>query len=107
MTATEPSAVPAGVPHPFRVRKQSSGWTTSETFIVVQLRDGRAHRVTVNPYGTRQGAEANADDLNIAAGTAPFNEDPRPWEVRRAEAAERYFAAKAAGFPKGPTRPRS
>lgn len=86
------------VPHPFRVRTQTSGWNGVPKFIVVQLRDGRAHRVSVHPFTTRESAQASADDLNIGAGVLPFEDDPRPYDVRHAEAAQRYLAAKATGF---------
>ena len=51
--------------HPFAVRKQSSGYTFSETFIVVRNPGG--HRVTVHAHRTREGAQSEADQLNIGA----------------------------------------
>jgi hypothetical protein len=75
--------------HPFRVRKQSSSRALSETFVVVKLNGGR---VSTWPHTTREAAQTEADDLNIGAMVKPQDEDPRPYDVRRAEAAAAYRA---------------
>ncbi len=79
---------------PYRVRKQSSGYTRSDTFIVVKVTDGRTQRVTVNPHRTREGAQADADELNIGALVKDYAADPRPYAERHAEAAAAYQAAR-------------
>lgn len=76
--------------HPFRVRKQSSGRTFSETYIVVMNPGGR--RVTVHPHRTRETAQAEADRLNIAELVKDYDQDPRPYDVRLAEAEAAYRA---------------
>jgi hypothetical protein len=71
----------------YTVRKQSSGYTASETFYVYDLvKQGR-----VSVYATsRQSAQLDADTLEIGAMVREYADDPRPYEVRRAEAAERF-----------------
>lgn len=74
--------------HPYVVRKQSSGRTFSETFVVVRNPGGR--RVTTIPHVTRETAQAEADALNIGALVLDHADDPRPYAVRRAEAEAAY-----------------
>lgn len=47
-------------------------------------------RVTVHAYLIRGGAEASADSLNISDMVSPHASDPRPYDVRWAEASEAY-----------------
>ena len=77
--------------HPYQVRKQTSG-RSWDTFIVVRNPGGR--RVSTWPHSTRESAQAAADDLNIGEMVKPHSEDPRPYEVRRAEAEAAYRAEK-------------
>jgi hypothetical protein len=81
--------------HPFTVRAQSSGYTRSETFIVVRNPGGR--RVTVNPHYAREHAQADADALNIAAMVKDEADDPRPYRVRYAEAEAAYRGTMTPG----------
>jgi hypothetical protein len=81
----------AGYKPRFTVRKQSSGYTLSETYYVWKLGAGR---VSVHA-GTRECAQSDADDLNIGDLVKPHAEDPRPYAVRRAEAGAAYRAWKA------------
>lgn len=75
----------------YRVRKQTSGYTGRDSYIVVMLRQGQpASRVTVHAHSTRESAQADADDLNIGAMVTPYDEDPRPYAERRADAERRY-----------------
>jgi hypothetical protein len=76
----------------YRVRKQSSGYTFSETFIVMDSTTGG--RVSVHPFRTRESAQANADRLNIDDLVKDYSADPRPYEVRHAEAEAAYRRQK-------------
>lgn len=78
--------------HPFSVRKQSSGYTLSEKYIVVKNPGGK--RVSVHAHHTREEAVHAADTLNIAEMVKPYDQDPRPYAVRRAEAETAYRAEK-------------
>lgn len=81
--------------YPYSVRKQSSGRAFSETYVVVR----RGERVSTHPHRTRATAQAEADELNVSGAVKDHNEDPRPYEVRRAEAETAYrvhLAARAA-----------
>lgn len=81
---------------PFRVRRQSSGYASSEKFIVVMLRPGQpASRVTTWPHVTRESAQAEADRLNIGHMVKDYADDPRPYVERRAEAEAAYRAQSA------------
>ena len=74
--------------HRYSVRKQSSGYTFSETYFVYdKLRGGR---VTVHAHGTREGAQADADALNIMDMVSDYADDPRPYGERHAEASRAY-----------------
>lgn len=75
--------------HPFQVRKQASGRTASEKFVVVKRGGGR---VSTWPHAVREHAQAEADELNIGAMVKSFDEDQRPYDVRRAEAEALYRA---------------
>jgi hypothetical protein len=78
----------------YTARKQSSGRTFSETWYAYDTQ--RKTRVSVHA-STRECAQADADDLNIGDMIADYADDPRPYDVRRAEAEAAYLAAKAAG----------
>lgn len=43
-------------------------------------------RVSTWPHRTREGAQEEADQLNVAASIRPYDEDPRPYAVRAEEA---------------------
>jgi hypothetical protein len=73
----------------FSVRKQVSGWTGDEKFIVVVKKTGS--RVTVHAHLVREHAQAHADQLNIGEMVKPYAEDPRPYDVRLEEARCTYF----------------
>lgn len=73
----------------YTVRKQTSGWTGVSKFYVYDTVD--KGRVTVQAYLGRDTAQAEADQLNISDMVRPHEEDPRPYEVRRAEAEAAYF----------------
>lgn len=75
----------------YTVRKQSSGYTFSETFYVYDL--VKKGRVSVHA-GTKESAQIDADDLEISAMVADHADDPRPYAERRAEAAERFAAGE-------------
>lgn len=76
----------------YQVRKVTSGWNGRESFIVVKLGGGR---VSVHADGTRESAQAAADDLNILDMVRDHAEDPRPFTERLAEARATYHARKA------------
>lgn len=78
--------------HRFTVRKMTSGYTGVVKWYVYDL-VGKG-RVTVHAYLGRDSAQAEADGLNIIEMTVPAANDPRPFEVRHAEAAQRYYASK-------------
>lgn len=71
---------------PFVPRKQVG--RGGEKWIVAHKRKGR---VTVHPFLTRQSAQVAADDLNIAERVRPYDEDSRPYDIRRAEARREYY----------------
>ena len=79
--------MPANPMRRYTVRKQSSGRTFSETYYVFDT--VRGGRVSTEP-GTREIAQAQADELNITAMVLDYDDDPRPFEVRLAEARETY-----------------
>lgn len=80
--------------HPFRVRQMTSGRTGITKYIVVKLSGGVAHRVSVHAHISRDSAQYEADDLNIAEMVLPYDEDPRPYAIRQAEAAATYESAR-------------
>ena len=81
----------------FRVRKSVSGYSGNVSWNVHFLshHGGRAGRVNVHPYGTRESAHAAADELNIGDGVMPWTDDPRPYAIRLAESRARYIAERA------------
>jgi hypothetical protein len=60
------------------------------TYVVVRNPGGK--RVSTHPHLTLGSAQAEADELNISSLIKDFDQDPRPYEVRRAEAAAAYRA---------------
>jgi hypothetical protein len=76
----------------YRVRKQSSGYTLSETFIVIDSRTGG--RISVQPCRTRESAQHEADQLNIGDMVKDYADDPRPYAERRAAAEAAYRAMR-------------
>ena len=78
----------------YTVRKQSSGYTSSETFYVYDL--VKKGRVTVHAHQHASGAQADADDLEVSAMVRDHAEDPRPYAVRLAEARVRFAAGETA-----------
>lgn len=78
----------------YRVRKITSGYTGRESYVVVRRGAGR---VSVESYPTRQGAEAHADELNIGLIVPLYEDDPRPYAERRADAERDYMEAKSRG----------
>jgi hypothetical protein len=62
--------------HPFAVRKQTSGYTFSETFIVVRNPGG--HRVTVHAHRTREGARTRSGAPRRRPPIARRPRDDRP-----------------------------
>lgn len=79
---------------PYVVRKQSSGRTLSETYIVV--RNPGAQRVSVHGAISKVTAQHEADQLNIGTLVRDYADDPRPYAVKRAEAEQRYQEMKGA-----------
>lgn len=78
----------------FTVRKQSSGYAASVRFYVYDT-VGKG-RVTVGAHILRDAAEAEAEGLNVTELMTEAARDPRPYDVRRAEAAARYAELKKA-----------
>lgn len=77
----------------YTVRKQSSGYTSSVKFFVYDTKN--KGRVSVNASILRESAQAEADALNVSELVPDAATDPRPYEVRRAEAAARYASLKS------------
>lgn len=86
MTTTAPA-----VSTRYRVRSQTSGYNGRKTFYVYDL--VRKGRVTVHAHVTREGAQTDADGLNVSDMIRDHAEDPRPYAERRAEAAAAFQAA--------------
>ncbi len=79
----------------FTVRKQSSGYTYSVKYYVYDTVS--KGRVSVHAMLTRDAAQASADALNISDMVKPHAEDPRPYDVRHAEATAAYESARPEG----------
>lgn len=73
---------------PYKVRQQTSGYNGATSYIVVKNPGG--NRVSVHAHCTRESAQVSADELNILDMVAPFAADPRPFDVRVAEAEVKY-----------------
>jgi hypothetical protein len=79
----------------YTVRKQSSGWTLSETFYVYDL--VRKGRVSVHA-GTREAAQADADALNAEEAQHQANlVDPAWVAARDAALAAQGLAVNTSG----------
>lgn len=79
--------------HPFSVRQTKSGYTGEVKYLVVQNPGGQ--RVSVHAYHARYVAQLAADDLNIQAMVKDYDEDPRPYAERLAEARAAYRSETA------------
>lgn len=66
----------------FTVRTTTSGYNGITKYLVYN----GSKRVTVHAYGTRESAQANADELTIGAMVKDHAVDPRPYADRLAEA---------------------
>jgi hypothetical protein len=80
--------------HPFTVRKMVNGYNGVAKYHVYY----KGERCSVHADLHRDVAQAQADRLNIAEMVKPHAEDPRPYEVRYAEA-EAAYRAEQAGKP--------
>jgi len=72
----------------FTVRKTTSGYNGITKYVVYN----GPKRVTVHAYGTRESAQANADELTIGAMVKDHAEDPRPYKDKLAEARAQFRA---------------
>jgi len=80
----------------YTVRKQSSGYTSSESFFVYDLK--KKGRVTVHAYLLRQSAQADADQMNADHEQHLANlADPAWLAERDAKLAAQGLAVDAAG----------
>lgn len=73
----------------FVVRKQTSGRNGDVKFYVFSKT--RNSRITVHGHLRRESAQHEADSLNIADLILDYELDPRPYEVRLAEAEAAYY----------------
>lgn len=87
---TTDTATPA-VSTRYRVRQQKSGYNGGVTFYVYDL-VGKG-RVTVHAHSVRESAQVDADNLNVSDMVRDYDEDPRPYAVRRAEAIATFESA--------------
>lgn len=78
----------------YTVRKQSSGYTHSETYYVYDL--VKKGRVTVHAQPHRDAAQSEADRLEIGAMIRDYEDDSRPYVERLAEARARFAAGETA-----------
>jgi hypothetical protein len=81
----------------YTVRKMTSGYTGLSKYYVYDL-VGKG-RVTVHAHLMRADAQVEADSLNVSDMVKPYDEDPRPYEVRLAEAQAAFDAARMPGKP--------
>ncbi len=75
--------------HRFTVRKMVNGYNGVAKYYAYDLKT--KGRVTVHAHLMRDTAQMEADRLNIADMVKPHAEDPRPYEVREAEATDAYY----------------
>jgi hypothetical protein len=75
-------------PAHYSINKVTSGYNGDERWIVVK-NPGR-HRVSVQAHRSRRSAEFTAEALNIQELVKSPEEDPRSYQVRRAEAEALY-----------------
>lgn len=78
----------------YTVRKQSSGYTLSESYYVYDL--VKKGRVTVHAHQEPGAAWNDADRLEISAMVHDYEDDPRPYAERLTEAAQRFAAGATA-----------
>lgn len=80
-----------GIRHPFAVRKTTSGYNGSTSYLVVKNPGG--HRVSVHSHIAPETAQSEADDLNVMdLAKSMWTEDGAPFDERMAEAARRFEA---------------
>ena len=72
----------------YRVRKQSSGRTSSVTYYVYDLQ--QKARVSVHASHSSRSAQYEADALNVQDMVRDYESDPRPYDLRHAEARATY-----------------
>lgn len=78
---------------PYTVREMKSGRTSAVKFNVYAP---SGERVNVHAYPSRRAAQLAADDLTISNMVADFEDDPRPYAERLAEAKAAYRAEMGA-----------
>lgn len=78
----------------YRVRQTTSGYSGVTKFNVWDTVD--KGRVNVHAHLSRAGAQLQADGLNISDMIRDYDDDPRPYAERRAEAEAIYRAAQEA-----------
>jgi hypothetical protein len=76
--------------HRYTVRRMNSGYTASVKWYVYDTH--AKSRVTVNAHHSREGAQREADALNVTEDVADYVDDPRPYSERLAEAQKRFGA---------------
>jgi hypothetical protein len=76
----------------YTVRKQTSGWSGTVRYYVWDR--VKKSRVTVHADLHRDVAQMHADSLNVMDMVKPHAEDPRPYEVRLAEAEAAFRASQ-------------
>lgn len=74
---------------PYTVRQTKSGYTSGTKYLVFY----KGQRVSVHAHFSTRSAWNVANGLNISDLVRPAAEDPRPYEVRRAEALAAFLAA--------------
>lgn len=72
----------------FTVRIMKSGYSGKISYYVFDTVS--KSRVSRHATIDKMSAEISADELNISNMVKDYSEDPRPYEIRRAEAAEQY-----------------
>lgn len=82
------------------VRTTTSGYNGVTRYNVFRVGGGR---VSVHAHATRDAAQVHADELNIGAMVKDYDQDPRPYEERLAEARMAYYstAKEAPGYCQG------
>lgn len=78
----------------YQVRKQTSGYSNSESYYVWDKVN--KSRVTVHAHCTRAAAQLDANSHNVRDMIRPHAEDPRPYAERLAEAEAAFYAASKA-----------
>lgn len=83
----------ASVSSRYRVRATTSGYNGVTKYNVWDT--ARKGRVNVVAHHSREGAQMQADDLNIGDMVRDHADDPRPYAVRLAEAEAAYREASS------------